>query len=238
MVVLKRIKTGIDGIDKFTNGFPEGRTLLITGDAGSGKTIFGLQFAYNCCLQNLKTAYITTEEDAEDLYVQSNSFNWNIKECTDKEILKFIELAKIRAEVTEAEVKIEIESMKGNFAKLLETLSDDVQAVIIDNIGSYTAKLTPYDFRSRLDLLVYELKKRNITALIILDSATSDEFNEIALFSVYGAIKLMKRENPYTGRRERVMDVVKMRSTKTPTQFLTYEINSTGIEIKSNLKME
>lgn len=235
---MNRIKTGIDGIDKFTNGFPEGRTLLITGDAGSGKTIFGLQFAYTCCLQNLKTAYITTEEDAEDLYVQSSAFNWDIKDCTDKGILKFIELAKIRAEVTEAEVKIEIESMKGNFAKLLETLPEDTQAAVIDNIGSYTAKLTPYDFRSRLDLLVYELKKRNITALIILDSATSDEFNEIALYSVYGAIKLMKRENPYTGRRERVMDVVKMRSTKTPTQFLTYDINSKGIEIHSGVNVK
>ena len=40
------------------------------------------------------------------------------------------------------------------------------------------------------------------------------KFNEIALFSVYGALKLMKRENPYTGRRERVMDIIKMRSTK------------------------
>jgi KaiC/GvpD/RAD55 family RecA-like ATPase len=230
---LKRIKTGIVGIDKFTNGFPEGRSLMITGDAGSGKTIFGLQFAYNCCLQNLKTVYITTEEDATDLYIQSQAFDWDIPGCTDKGTLKFIELAKIRAEVTEAEVKIEIESMKGNFAKILETIPDDTQAVIIDNIGSYTAKLTPYDFRSRLDLLVYLLKERNITALIILDSATSDEFNEIALYSVYGAIKLMKRENPYTGRRERVMDIVKMRSTKTPTQFLTYEINTQGIEILS-----
>jgi KaiC/GvpD/RAD55 family RecA-like ATPase len=238
VLIVKRIKTGIDGIDKFTKGFPEGRTLLITGDAGSGKTILGLQFAYNCCLQNLKTAYITTEEDAEDLYIQSNAFNWDIKGCTDKGILKFIELAKIRAEVTEAEVKIEIESMKGNFAKLLEILPEDTEAAIIDNIGSYTAKLTPYDFRSRLDLLVYELKKRNITALIILDSATSDEFNEIALYSVYGAIKLMKRENPYTGRRERVMDVVKMRSTKTPTQFLTYDINSKGIEINAGVNIK
>lgn len=235
---MNRIKTGIDGIDKFTNGFPEGRTLLITGDAGSGKTIFGLQFAYTCCIQNLKTAYITTEEDAEDLYVQSSAFNWDIKDCTDKGILKFIELAKIRAEVTEAEIKIEIESMKGNFAKLLETLPEDTQAAVIDNIGSYTAKLTPHDFRARLDLLVYELKRRNITALIILDSATSDEFNEIALYSVYGAIKLMKRENPYTGRRERVMDVVKMRSTKTPTQFLTYDINSKGIEIHSGVNVK
>jgi len=234
---LKRINTGIEGIDEFTNGFPEGRTLLITGDAGSGKTILGLQFAYTCCLQNLKTAYITTEEDAEDLYIQSEAFNWDIKDCTDKGMLKFVELAKIRAEVTEAEVKIEIDSMKGNFAKLLEIIPEDTEALIIDNIGSYTAKLTPYDFRSRLDLLVYELKKRNITALIILDSATSYEFNEIALYSVYGAIKLMKRENPYTGRRERVMDVVKMRSTKTPTQFLTYEIGPTGIEINSAINL-
>lgn len=235
---MKRIKTGVGGIDKFTGGFPEGRTLLITGDAGSGKTIFGLQFAYNCCLQNLKTTYITTEEDADDLYIQSSAFDWDIHGCTDQGYLNFIELAKIRAEVTEAEVKIEIESMKGNFAKLLENLPEGTQAVVIDNIGSYTAKLTPYEFRSRLDLLVYELKKRNITALIILDSATSDEFNEIALFSVYGAIKLMKRENPYTGRRERVMDIVKMRSTKTPTQFLTYEINNNGIEINSGINLK
>ena len=75
------------------------------------------------------------------------------------------------------------------------------------------------------------LKKRNITALVILDSATSKEFNEIALFSVYGALRLMKRENPYTGRRERVMDIVKMRSTKTPTQFMSYEIDDTGISL-------
>ncbi len=230
---MERIKTGLNGIDEFTGGFPIGRTLLITGDAGSGKTILGLQFAYNCCKQNLRTVYITTEEDAEDLYTQSKAFEWNIINYVEEGLLNFIELGGVRAQLTEAEVKIEIESMKGSFTKLIENLPEDVQAVVIDNLGNFTAKLTPYEFRARLDLLVYELKKRNITALTILDSATSQEFNENALYSVYGAIKLMKRENPYTGRRERIMDVVKMRSTKTPTQFLTYEINSKGIEINS-----
>lgn len=238
MEILKRIITGIESIDKFTNGFPEGRTLLITGEAGSGKTIFGLQFANSCCLQNLTTAYITTEEDSEDLYLQSNAFNWDLKDCTEKGLLKFVELAQKRAEVTEAEVNVELDSMKGNFTKLLEIIPENCQALIIDNIGSYTAKLTPYEFRNQLDLLVYELKKRNITTLLILDSATSDEFNEIALYSVYGAINLMKRENPYTGRRERVMDIIKVRSTKTPTQFLTYEIGSNGIVINSAIDLQ
>jgi KaiC/GvpD/RAD55 family RecA-like ATPase len=225
------MKSGIDGIDDITGGFPEGRSMLVTGDAGSGKTIFGLQFAKSTCIQGFKTVYITTEEDAYDLHTQGKTFNWDLKSFTEEGILNFMELAGVRARVTEAEMSIDIDAMKGNFSKLLNELPEDTQAVIIDNIGSYTAKLTPYEFRDRFDLLVYELKKRNITALIILDSATSNEFNEIALFSVYGALRLMKRENPYTGRRERVMDIVKMRSTKTPTQFMSYEINSNGIEL-------
>jgi KaiC/GvpD/RAD55 family RecA-like ATPase len=235
---LERIKTGIEGIDQFTGGLPRGKTILITGDAGSGKTIFGLQFALKSYEQNLKTVYITTEEDSSDLFIQGVTFDWDFNSATDSGLLKFIELAAVRAKVTEAEISIDVGAMKGNFSKFIKDLPEDTETVVIDNIGSYTAKLTPYEFRDRFDLLVYELNERNITALIILDSATSREFNEIALFSVYGAIKLMKRENPYTGRRERVMDVVKMRSTKTPTQFLTYEINSNGIEIVSGIESQ
>lgn len=233
---MKRITTGISVFDQITGGFAENRTMLITGDAGSGKTIFGLHFAKNCCDNGLKTVYITTEEDAGDLYIQSESLNWNLEKYAEEDLLSFIELAGVRAKVTEAELSIDIDAIKGNFAKILENIPEDTEVVIIDSLGSYTAKLTPYEFRNRFDLLIYELKQKNITSLIILDSATSHEFNELALFSVYGAIKLMKRENPYTGRRERVMDIIKMRSTKTPTQFMTYEINSNGIEIVSGAK--
>ncbi len=230
---MERIKTGISIFDQITGGFPKGRTMLITGDAGSGKTIFGLQFAKNSCEKGLKTAYITTEEDAYDLNMQGDTFNWNLGEYKEKDLLKFIELAGVRAKVTEAEISIDIDTMKGSFTKILEYIPPDFNVVVIDNLGNYTAKLTPYEFRNRFDHLVFELKKRDITALIILDSATSNEFNELALFPVYGAIRLMKRENPYTGRRERIMDIVKMRSTRTPTQFMTYEINSNGLEILS-----
>ena len=229
--VMKRIKSGIEGIDGITNGFPMGRSMLVTGDAGSGKTIFGLQFARSSCIQGYKTVYITTEEDASDLYTQGDTFNWDLKSYTENELLSFNELAGVRARVTEAEMSIDIGSMKGSFSKFVNELPENTQTVIIDNIGSYTAKLTPYEFRDRFDLLIYDLKIRDITALVILDSATSNEFNEIALFSVYGALRLMKRENPYTGRRERVMDIMKMRSTKTPTQFISYEINSNGISV-------
>jgi KaiC/GvpD/RAD55 family RecA-like ATPase len=233
---LERIKTGISGLDNILGGFPVGRSILLTGDAGSGKTIFGLSFAKSCCEQNLKTVYVTSEEDNLDLENQSKSFGWNIRDFEDSGILTIIELTGIRARVTEAEMSLDIDVMKGNITKLTKDLPKESQILILDSLGSHTARLSSYEFRNQLDLFVYELKKKNITSIIILDSATSKEFNELALFSVYGAIRLTRRENPYTGRRERIIDVVKMRSTKTPTQYLIYEINSNGIEIISATK--
>ncbi|HOQ19147.1 MAG TPA: ATPase domain-containing protein [Methanothermobacter thermautotrophicus] len=221
---MERLKIGINGLDDTIGGFPMGRSVLITGEPGCGKTIFGLRFAISSCMEGYNTVYITAEEDANDLHIQANSFGWNTQELEEKGLLNFIELTGIRARITEAELSMDMDPMKGNFTKIIHDIPPEAEVVVIDSLGGYTAKLTAYEFRNQFDLLVYELKQRGITSVIILDSATSKEFNELALFSVYGAIKLGRRENPYTGRRERIMDIVKMRSTKTPLQFLTYEI--------------
>ena len=43
---MNRIKTGISGLDERIDGIPSGKTILLTGEPGTGKTIFGLQFAW------------------------------------------------------------------------------------------------------------------------------------------------------------------------------------------------
>lgn len=230
---MDRIKTGINELDKLIGGFPVGKTVLVTGDAGSGKTIFGLQFANICCMEGKKTVYISTEECADDLRQQGTSFGWDFGSHGKKSFLKFIELAGNRAMEIETSLDISLDTTKGNFNELLDQIPGDTKILIIDSLGNRTANLTPHEFRDRFDLLVYNLNKREITTLVILDSATSREFHDLALFSVYGAIQLLKRENPYTDRRERVMDIVKMRNTRTPIQLLAYEISAEGIVISS-----
>jgi len=47
---MDRIKTGIYGLDDvIEGGFPGGRTILVTGAAGTGKTIMGMQFGGEKC---------------------------------------------------------------------------------------------------------------------------------------------------------------------------------------------
>lgn len=234
---MERIKTSIPELDTILGGFPVGKTVLVTGDPGTGKTIFGLQFANTSCIQGLKTVYISTEENADDLRLQGKSFGWNFEVFGKKSILEFVELAEHRAKEIETALSISIDAVKGNFFELIDCLPEDTRVLIIDSLGSHTANLTPFEFRDRFDLLLHSLTRRNITTMMILDSVTSKEFNDIALFSTYGAIQMLKRENPYTGRRERMMDIVKMRNTRTPIQLITYEISSKGIKLTSPIEL-
>lgn len=230
---MERIKTGISELDNILGGFPTGKTILVTGDPGTGKTIFGMEFAKSCCEQGIKTAYISTEENACDLRLQGKSFGWALESFEEKGILKFIDITGKRVAEIKSALSISMDAQKGNFEDLIDNLPEGTRVLIIDSLGNHTSNLMSFEFRDRFDLLVYNLAIKGITALIILDSVTSKEFNDIALFSAYGAIQLMKRENPYTDRRERVMDIVKMRNTKTPIQLITYEIGSKGIELIS-----
>ena len=235
---MKRICTGILQLDLLLGGFPMGRTILVTGDAGTGKTIFGLQFAIACCKADLRTVHVATEEGTEDLKAQAKSFGWDCAEHIKNGALTLVGLSTRRTQEIETSVSMNIDPSKGNFDSLTQSLPKGTEVLVIDSLGSHASDLTPRKFKDRLDVLIHNLNKREITTMLILDSATSREYNDLALFSVYGAIVMLKKENPYTGRRERVLDIVKMRNTSTPVQLLTFDITTEGITIISTGELE
>ena len=235
---MKRICTGIQQLDLLIGGFPMGRTILVTGDAGSGKTIFGLQFANACCKADRKTVHVASEEGTEDLKAQATSCGWDFAEHIKNGALTFVGLSTKRTQDIETSLSMNIDPSKGNFDILTRSLPEGTEVLVVDSLGSHASNLTAREFKDRLDLLIHDLNKRKITTILILDSATSREYHDLALFSAYGAIVLMKRENPYTGRRERVLDIVKMRNTKTPVQLITFDITPEGIKIISTDGLE
>ena len=55
---MDRVSTGIEELDrKLSGGYPVNKVTLITGIAGSGKTIFGSHFIYKNPLLRERTAY-------------------------------------------------------------------------------------------------------------------------------------------------------------------------------------
>ena len=55
---LQKCLTGIKGFDEVTEGgLPKNRTTLISGSAGSGKTLFGIDFLINGAINNKEQYY-------------------------------------------------------------------------------------------------------------------------------------------------------------------------------------
>jgi KaiC/GvpD/RAD55 family RecA-like ATPase len=228
---LRRLPTGIAGLDDAIGGIPKGRAMLVTGDAGAGKTVLALQFARICAAAGMRSVYLSTEEDADDLRGQAASFGWDIRPLENAGTLRFLEYSESRAQETAASVGMGMEDRKARMTELVEHLPRDTKVLVLDSLSTHTANLDPQEFRDQFDLMLIKLRSRGITVLIIFDSATSHKFNEAALYHAYGAIWLRRRENPFTGQRERVMDIVKIRGTRTPIQLLPYEITRTGMEL-------
>ncbi|MCK4444481.1 MAG: recombinase, partial [Thermoplasmata archaeon] len=205
-------------------------TILVTGDAGVGKTVLGIQFIVKQCEQGKRCALLATEESPDDLRAQALGFGWDLMKYEDEQLLKIHEVLERR--MIEARFSDASESSaEVHFKDIANYVPENVTNVVIDNIGVYALGMPIEKFREQLDLLVYMLGKKGCTSLIICDDAVGEQYNNIAMYSTYGAIWMFRRENAYTSRRERLIEIRKMRSTAVPLDYLPFEISGGGIKI-------
>lgn len=86
---LEKGPTGITGFDEVSGGgLPLGRSTLVNGTAGSGKTIFGLEFLVKGVLNCGETGMlIYFEESSPNLRQEASSLDFNLEELVNKKQL-------------------------------------------------------------------------------------------------------------------------------------------------------
>ena len=80
--------TGIAGFDEITRGgLPRGRTTLLAGDPGSGKTLFALRFlAHGVEEFNEPGIFVAFEETASRIVSNADGFGWNLAEMAGNKL--------------------------------------------------------------------------------------------------------------------------------------------------------
>jgi circadian clock protein KaiC len=80
--------TGIAGLDEISGGgLPHGRTTLLVGGPGSGKTILALQFLVHgaqACKE--PGIFVAFEESSKRIVANAESFGWKLAELQEKEL--------------------------------------------------------------------------------------------------------------------------------------------------------
>lgn len=226
------MSTGIDKLDlKLAGGYPVGKGTLITGVSGSGKTILGLHCVYRSCTAGKKCTIVATEETPADILHQSrileldldpyyNSGQLVIEGMLEKRINTVEQLSQLGHGYDVPEIKI---------LDIPHHIPAGTDLLVIDNLGVFVLELGIKDFRGQFDALNQILSIKGCTTIFIMDVAAYEMTKRIADYSVFGAIHLFIKENPYTNKIERYLSIPKMRSTEILLELDIFEITSKGI---------
>lgn len=163
---IQKAPTGVKGFEDITfGGLPKGRPTLVAGGAGSGKTMFAMEFIVHGAMDYGEPGvYVTFEENVNDLKQNFASVGYDLE--------KLIE-----------EKKIIIDHVFLDRSLILETGEYDLEALFIrlgysiDSIGAKRVALDTIEvlfsglsnhalLRSELVRLFRWLKERGITAVV------------------------------------------------------------------------
>lgn len=238
---MERIPTGIAELDeKISGGYPKSKAMLITGAPGAGKTIFGLHFLYKGCTDGRKCTLIATEEMPEDIITEAGMLGLDLQPYVDSGQLIIDRVLEMRTENTKiaAQFGAGFEVTEMDILERVQSVPDDVEVVVIDNIGVFALDLGIKEFRNKIDTINHILTVKGCTTLFIMDETAYELTHKLAEYSVYGSVKVVVKENPYTGNMERYMSVPKMRSTNILPDMFMFEITSEGIKLKKSKQDE
>jgi circadian clock protein KaiC len=227
---LEKSPTGISGLDEITDGgLPKGRPTLITGGAGSGKTLMSMQFlAQGAILYNEPGVFVAFEETTEELGKNFASLGIDLEDLIAR---KKILIDYIYIDSSEIEETGEYD-LEGLFIRLGSAIdSIGAKRVVLDTIEVLFAGFKNYAIlRSELRRLFRWLKSKGVTAIVTGERGD----NTLTRFGLeeYVAdcvILLDNRMNDQIATRR--MRIVKYRGSKHGMNEYPFLIEQNGISV-------
>jgi circadian clock protein KaiC len=227
---LPKTPTGILGLDEITQGgLPAGRPTLICGSAGSGKTLFSMEFIVRGALDhNEPGVFMAFEEKTEELTQNVASLGFDLEELQKEKLVK---LDHVHIERSEIEETGEYD-LDGLFIRLGYAIdSIGAKRVVLDTIENLFAGLTNQGIlRAELRRLFEWLKEKKVTTIITGEKGdgtlTRHGLEEYVSDCV---ILLDHRVNNQISTR--LLRIVKYRGSTHGTNEYPFLINEKGISV-------
>jgi circadian clock protein KaiC len=165
-ISLEKVPTGIRGLDQVTHGgFPKGRTALVCGGPGTGKTLLGLEFlARGALLYNEPGVCIALEETADELVTNMASLGYDLPALIKAKKLA-IDYVHIERKQIEETGEYDLEGLFIRLRAAIELVK--AKRVLLDTIEVLFLGLKDEGIvRAELRRLFHWLKDAGVTAVV------------------------------------------------------------------------
>jgi circadian clock protein KaiC len=175
MTTIKKLSTGVPGFDILSHGgIPEGRSTLVSGRAGTGKTILGLQIASHLARQGVKTLVLAVEESPEDLVTCGDALGFDISGAIRAGNLRLSDVTR----PMEGPMMVSGEYDISGLIHRVDAVSREMGAkvVVLDSATALFSPRPPQELlRSLFFQLVHAFRKMGLTSLILAEAAADSE---------------------------------------------------------------
>ncbi|MFB6243133.1 MAG: RAD55 family ATPase [Halobaculum sp.] len=224
--MVETVETGVTGLDEILNGgLVKDSTVLVSGNPGTGKSLFGIQYLYTGVTEyDERGIYISFEEDAEAIRDAATSIGFD-------EFGEFVD---------EGEIKIydKTEMLReSDFNATLETLLEDFADTSYDRLVLDSLTMFQLFFDDEAEERTYLLKfsdilKRNgLTSLLINEQGAVFPETEIGLENFLTDGNVYFIQTPTEDGVNRYVWVAKMRKQDIDTDIFPMEIADGGITV-------
>jgi len=229
----KRIPTGVPELDALIEGgLRAGKTYLIVGAPGTGKTVFGLQFLVSGLMEKEKGLYVAIDEKPADVIEQAASLGWDVTPFIEsKEFLILDASAYFNARASDGQSRnIDVQRVITDLNNYIARMG--ASRVVIDPVGPL---LFNRDSTSRVfdqtRMLFYGLQANTNTTNLLTTYSIERSARGIEEYLVSGTFVLeMALSN---SRFVRTLTIEKMRSTAlAPAQYVFNIVQDRGIVLQ------
>ncbi|MDY6771546.1 MAG: ATPase domain-containing protein [Candidatus Nanohaloarchaea archaeon] len=222
MPEVKKLRTGIQGLDELLNGgIPENHSVFLAGPAGSGKTTFGLEFLYKGAKEYGQNGLYISFEETKEQIIGDLPFNWDIKE-----LMKSGDLNVVKYDPYQYEDVIDLirSSVKDNQAERVVVDSLTALSLYVDNTK---------DVRKLILDMNEQLRDLGVTTIYTgeIKSGHPEEISRYGVeeFIADGVITLLLSQDG-AELTNRVL-VRKMRGTDHDKKIHPFKFNTDGLKV-------
>ncbi len=196
MIQTERVSTGVPGLNELIEGgFPKGRSILVTGEPGTGKTILSLQFLFEGLVRGEKGIYVAADEEPSDIVQQAASLGWDLNPYIEKKELAILNAGTCLSTQSSGtkERHIDVHKAIGDLANFVNRL--EARRLVLDPAGPFvllrdTAMRIQDQTRLLIKLLRTSMQTTNILTSYAVPRIGERSMHGIEEYLVAGAIVL------------------------------------------------
>ncbi len=220
--------TGIEGLDEVLGGgLDRGRTFLIEGSPGTGKTTVALQFLLTGAAAGERCLYVTLSETEDELRATAAAHRWDLEGV---EIFELIPPENLLDEDQQQSLLYSSDLELGETTKRIFEAFERIkpQRVVLDSLSEIRL-LAQSSLRYRRQILALKhYFARSDATVLMLDDLTTD-VNDKTVHSVAHGVVRLEELAPEYGSERRRLRVIKYRGRRFRGGYHDFTIETGGV---------